>query len=148
MTNYEKVRQFRLAFGQVNPAKPEIPDQQGIHTCWKLINEELGELGTADSTLDAFDAVLDLFYVVYGAAIAYGFSEAQIHKGFHEVHRSNMTKFWNMAEIDSEHFLQGYAYKRANCEKACYVVTDPSGKIIKSPSYSPANLGPILEGKG
>lgn len=74
---------------------------------------------------------------------------------FNEVMRSNFSKLWCNAEI-SQHFkirvldnLQvaceegGYFAKRINENK--WLVKDKDGKVIKSPSYSPANLQPIID---
>lgn len=69
------------------------------------------------SITNAYDATLDLKVVVIGTGVAMG---VDLEPGWEEVHRSNMSKF-----IDG--------YKRED------------GKWIKGPSYSPANLGPILE---
>lgn len=146
-TQYQKVKEFMVAFGQATPTTPKCPEYDVRDLRCQLIEEENLELEEAEHNIvSAFDAILDLLYVVLGSGIAYGISEEQIAKGLAEVHRSNMTKFWSMMEIDSEHFKEGYTYQRSNCERACYVVKDSSGKIIKSPSYSKANLGPILEG--
>lgn len=145
-TQYQKVREFMVAFGQECPERTGMPGFDVEELRADLIDEEAKEFRDSEDIISAFDAILDLLYVVLGSGIAYGVSEEQIAKGLAEVHRSNMTKFWSMMEIDSEHFKEGYTYQRSNCERACYVVKDSSGKIIKSPSYSPANLGPILEG--
>lgn len=85
-----------------------------------LIDEELGELEMAFDARDliaVYDAINDLLYVVIGTAIATGL---EIEPGWQEVHRSNMSKF-----IDG--------HRRGD------------GKWIKGPSYSPANLAPIIE---
>jgi len=65
----------------------------------------------------AYDAVLDLEVVTTGTAVAMG---VDTEPGWQEVHRSNMSKF-----IDGT--------KRAD------------GKWVKGPSYSPANLKPIVD---
>jgi predicted HAD superfamily Cof-like phosphohydrolase len=70
----------------------------------------------ADLVLIA-DAIGDLLYVVLGAAVAFGIDMEPI---FNEIQRSNMSKF-----IDG--------HRRED------------GKWIKGPSYSPANLEPIIE---
>jgi predicted HAD superfamily Cof-like phosphohydrolase len=57
-----------------------------------LIAEELGELALAIANRDKVmiaDALGDLIYVVFGAAVTYGIPLQQV---FEEVHRSNMTK--------------------------------------------------------
>jgi predicted HAD superfamily Cof-like phosphohydrolase len=57
-----------------------------------LITEELSELVAALSEgneVDAFDALIDLLYVVLGSGVSMNFP---LDEGFLEVHRSNMTK--------------------------------------------------------
>ncbi len=67
--------------------------------------------------IGAGDAFADLLYVVYGGAVAYGLDMDPL---FAEVQRSNMTKL-----------IDGHP--------------DPvTGKWIKGPKYSPANLAPII----
>jgi len=113
----QKVREFILKAAQECPAVPTAPSRSLHEFRVKLIEEELGELWQASDMNEAADAIGDLLYVVIGTAVAYGIDIAPI---FDEIHRSNMSKF-----IDG--------YKRDD------------GKWIKGPSYSPANLKPILE---
>ena len=122
MTKHQsQVRDFMLAAGQGCPKKPSLEptaDVQSLRYC--LIEEELKEFGEAQANCDRIgvaDALGDLLIVVYGAAVAYGFDMEPI---LDEIHRSNMTKF-----IDG--------HRRED------------GKWIKGPSYSPANLGPIIK---
>jgi predicted HAD superfamily Cof-like phosphohydrolase len=64
-----------------------------------------------------------------------------IDKCFAEVHRSNMSKLWSAEEIDripadctaTLTYADGYIVKRSD------------GKVIKSPSYLPANLEQFLK---
>jgi len=84
-----------------------------------LILEEAREFQAASDELDLVeiaDAIADLLYVVYGAAVTYGL-DAQVL--FDEVHRSNMTKIWP----------DGTIHRR-----------ESDGKILKPPSYSPADI--------
>ncbi len=67
--------------------------------------------------VEVADALTDIDYVNLGAAIAYGLDLEPFQK---EVQRSNMSKF-----IDG--------HRRED------------GKWVKGPSYSEANLAPILE---
>lgn len=88
----------------------------------KLIDEEYQELKDAveaEDIIEIADACADLLYVVYGTALAFGIP---ITKVFEEVHRSNMSKV----------LPDGTVGRRAD------------GKILKSPTYSPPNLEPIL----
>lgn len=197
-TQYQKVREFMQAFGQECPPYPAIPAQDIRELRFELIDEERDEFRDAKTEVDRFDAILDMSYVIMGAAIAYGihgdhleprpnslgldacntdlryactlrmcistinwmlgwieeeaafqgWNKWQMENGFAEVHRSNMSKFWSLEECDA--FLRNtlnpqYIFKQSPCGR--FVVKNYDGKVIKSPSYSKANLGPILEGK-
>lgn len=152
-----------LGVGQQVPDKPKIPDAKTRRLRVSLIIEEALELAFAtgvavaiprewepgvqqhasiadrndvkipeegslvvtgepdyrrDCLQGAADAYADLLYVVYGAAIAYGLDMEPI---FAEVQRSNMTKLFD-----------GYKHPE-------------TGKWIKGPKYSPANLKPIVD---
>lgn len=117
----EMVREFMKSAGQEMPEKPILLTGNRLKLRCDLITEENSELCASPSVTEELDAVTDLLYVVLGSALACGFSNEQILAAFTEVHRSNMSKF-----IDG--------HRRED------------GKWIKGPSYSPANLGPILEG--
>lgn len=109
-----------LKAGQECPDKPTIVSAEVMKLRLDLIDEERGELLLAMlkwNTVESYDAILDLLYVVIGTAVAMGLD---LEPGWNEVHRSNMSKF-----IDG--------HKRAD------------GKWIKGPSYSPADLAPIVE---
>jgi len=70
------------------------------------------------------DGLADVLYVVIGTAVAYGID---IQEVFDEVHRSNLSKtVWNKE-------LGRYTIEK-----------DEFGKGIKPPTYSPANLEPIV----
>ena len=92
MTNYEKVKQFMITFGQEVKPKPQMPELGTIKLRLALIEEELGELREAlinDDMVETADALADILYVVYGAAAAFGMDIDEI---FEEVHDSNMSK--------------------------------------------------------
>jgi predicted HAD superfamily Cof-like phosphohydrolase len=72
---------------------------------------------TAVDIVNIADALADLLYVTFGAALAYGIP---IDKVFAEVHRSNMTKSMNKDEKSIP------------------------GKTIKGPDYEPPYLKSIL----
>lgn len=137
----EFVREFMLRFGQSVPPTVSMPDPETHNLRWRLIDEEAQELRDASSLVQYLDAVGDLLYVVYGAAIAAGFTAHQIEATVYEIHRSNMSKLWSADEIDNIP-----ADCRANhVGDGRYIVRRNDGKIIKSPTYSPANLQPIIE---
>lgn len=135
------VREFMLRFGQAVPPTVSMPDQQTHNLRWRLIDEEAQELRDATNLLEYLDAVGDLLYVVYGAAIAAGFTAQQIEATVYEIHRSNMSKLWSADEIAN---VPGDS-RAHHVGDGRYIVRRTDGKIIKSPSYSPANLQPIIE---
>jgi predicted HAD superfamily Cof-like phosphohydrolase len=115
-----QVAAFMSAAGQDLVKSPTIPIEEVCKLRVDLILEEADELDTAlinNDIVEVADAIGDLLYVVLGTAIACGINIAPI---FEEIHRSNMTKF-----IDG--------HRRED------------GKWIKGPSYTPANLTPIIE---
>lgn len=135
-----------LAMKQSCPWKPGIPDLPTRELRHKLIVEEADELLMSETPEDALDAICDLLYVCEGAAIAYGFTKEQVDGAFAEVHRSNMTKLWTNEEMKAP-LPYGYSAvilpQDAKNGRAWLVKTQ-SGKVLKSPSYSPANLKPFL----
>lgn len=143
---YEMVREFMRAFGQDVPCEVKMPDLNIQVLRADLIEEEAAELFHAGNNVAYFDAVLDLLYVVLGAGVAAGFTPEQIAKGFAEVHRSNMSKLWTLDDVLQNPLPVGYVIGDSEFPRGPWIVKRLDGKVIKSPSYSPANLGPILEG--
>lgn len=91
------------------------------------------------------DGCEDLKVVTEGTLIACGLlSPIAPHDPlFDEVMRSNKTKLWQTAEVK-----RIPPYNRFDIKELLpniHLVKDESGKVIKSPSYSPANLQPIIE---
>lgn len=111
------------------------------------------------------DGCADLIVVTKGTNVACGIPGDEC---FAEVMRSNNSKMWTDEEIGREVYrtreeglwgvstpgsvisLPGNRTARmvslSSVNDRCWLVKDASGKIQKSPSYSPANLKPILEG--
>jgi predicted HAD superfamily Cof-like phosphohydrolase len=137
----EFVREFMLRFGQAVPPTVSMPDPETHNLRWRLIDEEAQELRDATSLVQYLDAVGDLLYVVYGAAISAGFTAHQIESAVYEIHRSNMSKLWSADEIEC---IPGGCFS-SHAGDGRYIVRRNDGKVIKSPSYSPANLQPIIE---
>lgn len=105
---------------QVTPSKPVIPTDKVCHLRMKLIDEEVFELERAlfeQDLTEIADSLGDILYVVLGTAVACGI---QIEPIFHEIHKSNMSKF-----IDGK--------------------KNEDGKLIKGPKYTPPNLLPIIK---
>lgn len=135
MNKLSMVREFMQAAQQETPLSFIVPPVQNIRKLRaELIFEELKEFCKASGLyceggiigrsweapadiVGVADAIADLLYVVYGAAVAYGIN---IDPVFGEVHRSNMTKF-----IDG--------HRRDD------------GKWVKGPSYEPARIKEVLD---
>lgn len=124
-TNADMVRQFHLAFGLPvrEEALAKIPEQK---LRYELMSEELAEYHVAVDSGDIIeiaDAIADLLYVGYGAAIAHGIP---IDAVFEEVHRSNMTKLGE----------DGLPVRRKD------------GKILKSDKWDPPNIAKVFRSLG
>lgn len=121
-SHQEMVKEFMISFGQEAPCSfsPEgFPDELRA----SLIMEESLEFCQAVQEKDyvgMIDAICDLLYVTYGAAIALGID---IDPFFAEVHRSNMSK------LDPETGMATYRN---------------DGKVIKPPTYSPADIKSLM----
>lgn len=113
-----KVLEFHRTFEGHLEVTPKFPPPAEQDLAYALINEELGELREAINAKDIVevaDALGDLLYVVYGAALRFGMDLQPV---FDEIHRSNMTK-------------KG-GYKRAD------------GKWIKPSTYQPPQIEKVL----
>ena len=121
-TNFEKVENFMLAFGQKVKVSPELADFNTAELRFELIAEEVQELSTAidnDDIVEIADALTDILYVVYGAGHAYGID---LDDCFSEVHRSNMSKLGE----------DGKPIYRTD------------GKVLKGPDYFPPDLEGVI----
>ncbi len=115
------VREFHEQFDILVAPTPSAPDETTQVLRNRLIQEEFEEFQEAMQSKglpDMAKELADLLYVVYGTAVSLGIDMEPVFK---EVHRSNMSKVGG--------------YKRED------------GKWIKPPTYSPANIQPILEGQ-
>jgi len=126
LTNFNKVKEFMTIFEQEVKATPKIADYGTCILRLALIKEELGELKEAmleNDIVETADAIADILYVVYGAAVAFGID---IDEVFDEVHSSNMSK------LDED-------------GKAIF---DEMGKVMKGPDYFPPNVAQVLLQQG
>ena len=117
------VREFHEVFNLTISESPTLDLADGlIDLRVALIEEEVGELRQAVTQLDLVevaDALGDIVYVVFGAALAFGID---LDRVLAEIHRSNMSKL----DITGSPVLR------------------PDGKVLKGPNYSPPNLQPVL----
>jgi NTP pyrophosphatase (non-canonical NTP hydrolase) len=115
-----------------------------------LIHEENTELKEAANIYDVADALGDLLYVVLSAAVTYGINLKPV---FDEIHRSNMTKLWTGDELltvsddfRSKHNSLCVDDNAGIHGKRAFIVRRISdGKVIKSPSYSPAAIKSVID---
>jgi predicted HAD superfamily Cof-like phosphohydrolase len=120
MTNEQTmVEAFHSRFDILVRTVPTELNEETKQLRVRLIQEEFDELkeAMASGNLAAVaKEMADLLYVTYGTAVSYGIDMEPV---FQEVHRSNLSKVGG--------------YKRAD------------GKWVKPPTYSPAEIDPILE---
>lgn len=92
------VREFHEKYNHHTQDKPGIPPNNVVDLRMILIDEERFEYHVesvnlitkkSDNLIEIADAIGDLLYVVFGAALAFGIPIAEV---FAEIHRSNMTK--------------------------------------------------------
>lgn len=145
INKHNLVRRFMESFGQQIPEHQKLPDAETIKLRMDLVIEEASELGASDDLTDYLDAVVDLLYVVYGAALAAGFNSQCVDLAFLEVHNSNMSKFWtNDEKINHEKYVGDLIFTSYFDR---WVARNKAGKVIKSPSYQPARLSQFINRK-
>lgn len=100
----EKVRAFMEKIGDDVNDHPVCVEPMVGHRRYRLIKEELKEYRDANDAGDIVkvaDALGDLLYTVLGAGNLHGID---LHAIFDEVHRSNMTKEPNTADLFKKAF--------------------------------------------
>ena len=118
MSNFKKVKNFMLKFGQEVKTDASFPDEKITKLRYGLIKEELSELDQAikeKNIVEVADALTDILYVTYGAGHAFGID---LDKCFQEVQNSNMSKLG----IDGKPIYNEF------------------GKVLKGPNYFKPNL--------
>jgi predicted HAD superfamily Cof-like phosphohydrolase len=115
-----KVRAFHERFGCTVNDRPTWPGESVHRLRMALLDEELAELrnaGEAQNLVGIADALGDLLYVAYGAAVSYGIDLEPV---FEEIHRSNMSKGVPGLKVRAD------------------------GKVGKGVSYSPPRVEEVL----
>ena len=122
MSNFKKVKNFMLKFGQEVKTDPSFPNEQITKLRYGLIKEELSELDEAikeKNIVEVADALTDILYVTYGAGHAFGID---LDKCFEEVQNSNMSKLG----VDGK------------------PIFNDKGKVMKGPNYFKPNLSKFV----
>lgn len=157
------VADFHRTFRFDGATMPTMPSDMKVrHLRIRLIDEELNEFADANSKgdiIETADALADMLYVIYGACDVYGID---IEPVFEEVHRSNMSKLWTHPEKTAHLTKWGHTppeelltFELVNTPPPeghilennyrSYIARRPDGKVVKSPSYSPADIRSVLE---
>lgn len=117
------VHEFHCAFGLTITTSPTAGVPGGLAQLRvELVAEELQELRIAIANkdiVDIADALGDIVYVTYGAALTFG---VDLDLVLSEIHRSNMSKLGR----------DGLPLRRED------------GKVLKGPDYRPPDLLPVL----
>lgn len=117
------VGRFHEAFGLPRASRPTIDVPADLAKLRvDLLMEEVGEFADAATARDIVgiaDALADILYVAYGAAVTYGID---LDAAVREVHRSNMSKL-------DEHGKPVYR---------------EDGKVLKSARYTPPDIPRVL----
>ena len=113
MIDYMRMlKEFHTKYNHHQSDKPCIPDELHVRMLRvRLIQEEAQEFTNAahNDLVEIADALADLLYVTFGAALTYGIP---IDEVFTEVHRSNMTK----SMLKDEKSIKGKTIKGENWE--------------------------------
>lgn len=121
--NIELVGEFHAAFDLPFATRPRAVVSEDLRDLRiELIREEFEEFQNAVAAEDVVaiaDALGDIVYVAYGAAITYGIDLDAV---FREVHRANMSKLGP----DGRPILRD------------------DGKVLKAPGYSPPDVRGVL----
>ena len=92
---YKDVYDFHNKFDLIGARSPLLLDGPMFVFRDKFIKEETEEFRVAheqENLADAFDALIDLVYVIYGTAILMGISPEVWAEGWRRVHEANMKK--------------------------------------------------------
>lgn len=132
--------------------RPMIPSHERCALRVALLEEELDELKEAiyeGDLVEIADALCDLQYVLSGAVLEFGLAE-KFKSLFDEVQRSNMSKACETEDIareTSEWYKNNKGADSHIKEKngQFLVYRDADGKVLKSVTYSPADIAGKLK---
>lgn len=140
----DMVAEFHRVFLLPTSDKVDLGDLDTQDLRLALIEEEwiaLRDALIARDPIEVADALADILYVTYGAALVFGID---IDGAMSAVHRSNMTKLWSneeIADIPSSVTGIGRVIRVGPDASIVYTV---AGKVVKSPSWTPPLLAPVI----
>lgn len=106
LTGIEMVQEFHKKFGLPLGVIDQLTNNKEAQ-CFRIgfLQEELDEFKEAikdGDNVKAFDALLDLAYIVYGTALFMGVTPNMWSAGFYAVQKANMAKVRATQESDSK----------------------------------------------
>jgi len=145
-----QVAEFHKLFDHPILETPQIPDRKRCELRISLLEEELGELKEAivqGDLVEVADAFCDIQYVLSGAVLEFGLGEIFVGL-FNEVQRSNMSKACkSFMEATQTAAYWSKSVKKVDIKQKddLYLVKNAdNNKVLKSTSYSPADLKPMI----
>jgi predicted HAD superfamily Cof-like phosphohydrolase len=146
------VAKFHDTFDAPILDKPQIPSEERCKLRVSLLQEELNELKQAIEDKDIVeiaDALADIQYVLSGAILEFGLGD-KFKELFDEVQRSNMSKACEtqeIAEATAKKYFEKDGTESYIEQKGDFFIVYRKGdnKVLKSVSYSPADLESILK---
>jgi NTP pyrophosphatase (non-canonical NTP hydrolase) len=120
MKQIKQIYDFQQRYQREIGVYGQKPSAEVIDLRVSLITEELRELVEAwykEPVVNCYKELIDLMYVVFGAACDFGLHPDLVEQIFDEVHKSNMSKGTNGHPVFNE-----------------------SGKVLKGDDYTPADL--------
>ena len=153
-SNFEKVLEFNNAFGVVTHKTPQLnifdDNEKLVKYRLSLIEEETQELRDAikdKNFIEVVDALSDILYVTYGAALSFG---VDLDTCFDLVHKSNMSKLCSTEE-EAQQTVQWYKenesdrydspnYRKSDDNVHWVVYNESTMKILKNINYKPVKF--------
>jgi NTP pyrophosphatase (non-canonical NTP hydrolase) len=120
MKQIKQIYDFQQRYQREIGVYGQKPSEEVFDLRLELIIEELGELHKAwrkEPVINCYKELIDLMYVVFGAAADFGLHPDLVEQIFNEVHKSNMSKGTNGQPVFNE-----------------------AGKVLKGDDYKPADL--------
>lgn len=130
-------KEFSEAFGVEVNNVPSVLSEAQYDLNHKLMQEEVDEYLQAceqEDIQEIADALGDQLYIWMGMVLSHGLQDI-IEDVFTEIHRSNMSKL----DKDGKPIING--------ENGITDESKPMGKVLKGDSYTPPNIGAILDQK-
>lgn len=152
-----QVAAFMRTFGQpvhlapvdtITPSELRLRDKLNVEEYDEFLDAFVDDAISDALAVDkvaALDALCDRLYILLGDANTLGLAFL-LPAAFRRVHESNMTKLWTTAEMDSALATKtNLTFEFVTKGERCYIARNQIGKVIKSPSYEPANLRDMLD---